>query len=237
MSTKALPKTVFLAELDALLDTRASIIFDKLGEESTIELFKNGYFNRTVDDFKGLGFTEFRKLYANRDKSVLVNALSTKIMNLVVQFAWAVVRNITATPFHMEPKILINIYPYKLTDTEIANIHAMIRARIKDICEVEIIDFSYKDLGPKFISTNNISYFALYDYVDWINTHIETEDFLEYKNPESALVIPQIIFSKPDKSVNPYVNNTFEILQDVLGPSISLNYMPVSDFSVSMPKM
>ena len=234
MSADELPRRIFLAELDTLLDTRASILFNELGEEKTIKIIRGGYFDRVVDDFPDLPFDKFRELYRNRDKSVLVNALATKVIDIAKQYIFSVRRNVIASPHHYEPVLLINTHPYKLTDEETAVIHKMVSARIGNSAEVEFIDLPYEKIGNKFLQKNDVSYLAIYDYVDYLNKHTDTKEFEEYKSPETGFIIPQMVFSRPGHKSNPYVNNAFQIVEDVVGPFLSVNYMPVKDFCVSI---
>ena len=235
MSDKELPRRIFLAELDVLLDTRAAILFRELGEEKTIEILQNGYFNRVVDDYPGLPFDKFRDLYRNRDKSILENALATKIINVAKQYVFSVKRNIIASPFHYDPVVMINTHPYDLTDEETAVIHKMVSARIGNAAEVEFINMPYEKIGNKFLKKNDVAYLAIYDYVEYLNKHTDTPDFVEYKSPETGFIIPQMIFSRPGYTGNPYINNAFQIVEDVIGPYLSVNYLSVDEFCINIP--
>ena len=62
----------------------------------------------------------------------------------------------------------------------------------------------------------------------------DTKEFEEYKSPETGFIIPQMVFSRPGHKSNPYVNNAFQIVEDVVGPFLSVNYMPVKDFCVNI---
>lgn len=229
-----LPRTAFLVELDALLDTRMALLYRELSEEDFELAVKSKYFTRHVDDYKNLPFEKFRGLYRDRTKALLKDAIVTKIIDMIREFAMAVISNVVSSPHHFEPVVYLNTYPYDLDDEEIAAIHDMVKLKLKNICDIEVINLSYKQMTPSFIKSNNISYLAIYDYVEYLNCHVNENEFSEVTNPDVSLVCPAIIFSRPDKIGNPIINDTFALFEEQMQPFISICYMPVSDFSANI---
>lgn len=235
MTDKKLPRRVFLAELDALLDTRSAILNREL-KSDVIPILKNGYIYRNVDHFPGLEFKKFRELYAQRDKTLLVDSMATKIVSMISEYVQSVISNVFATPFHYEPVVMINIHPYKLTDAEISVIADTFSKRIGSLADIEIINQPYEKLTPRFLNENEVAYFAVYDYTNYINTHMVTNAFTSCPAPTTALVIPRIIVSEPSNQLNPNLEYIFQTVEDNISPYIGINYLPVGDFCLDLPE-
>ena len=232
--SKSLPRRVYLAELDALLDTRAAILNREVGDKLTY-ILANGYFYRNVDHYPDLPFEKFMELYRNRDKSLLVDALSTPIVRMISEYIQGVYYNTMATPYHYEPVLMINIHPYVLSKDEEKIIAQGIATKFKHKVNIELINLPYKKIGPKFLKDNDVAYLALYNYVEYLNLHLDGDEFVKYPCPTVGLVAPRIIFAKPSNQLSPRLNDDFQSVEDIVGQFISMQYFPVKDFCMNIP--
>lgn len=232
--SKSLPRRVYLAELDALLDTRAAILNRELGDKF-IDLLTTGYFFRNVDSFPDLPFEKFMDMYRARDKSILGDAVATPLIKMIGEYVQSVIYNTMATPYHYEPVLMINIYPYKLEKDEMEALASGISIKFKDKVAIELIDVPYNKLGPKFIRDNDVAYIAIYDYIHWLNIHIGSGEFSQYPSPTVGLVAPKIIFAKPTNQLTPNLERDFQSLEDIVGSFISVHYSPIADFCLNVP--
>lgn len=233
--TNKLDKAVFLAELDALLDTRATILTRELGVENIPRFLKAGYFERFADRFDQMPWRTFREHYRTRDKSVLAGAMATPVVRMISEYVRSVIQNVVSSPNHLEPAVIVNVYPYDLSETERQVIAEMISVKTGGFCEVGIISKDYASITPRWLKANDVSYYALYDYTEWLNIHFDNKNLVDTKCTDIGLIAPRIIVSDPANVYLPDLEKDFQITEDRVAPYISLSYSPVSDFCVDLP--
>lgn len=232
MQMKTLPFSSLFVELDALLDTRASIL-GIMGEGVLEEVMKDGYHNRLTDMFPKVNNELFKELYTNRTKALLTNTLPTSIVSLLIEFCTATARNVINTPFHYKPKIIVNIHPYKLTNEEIAPLLASVVTLTKQLADVEIVDMEYSAITPKYIK-DNISVIILYEYYKWLELHSESKAITKTTSPDVTMFGPRLYFD-PKHRNNNLSMDPFEAMESLAAPFIGLQLLPVSQFSFVYP--
>lgn len=227
--TKQIETSTVLIELDALLDTRIAVIAG-LGDAALDSVMRSDYHNRLMDVFENVDETLFNERYQNRDKTVLANAVLTPMGQMLKEFAFKTLKQMVETPFHYQPKIMLNVYPYKLTEDESKVLIASIIDITGGKADVQVIDVSYEDITPSYVKAN-LSILVLYEYYKWLEIHSENEKFKHATCPEVTLLGPAIYFKKPDNMPN---NDTeaFEAMQTLASPLIGLRLLPIENFSM-----
>lgn len=221
---KPVYSTLFI-ELDALLDSRASTLFN-LNKDYLSSILGKEYFERISDEFEIEGYKE---AYQNRNRETLKSALLTEIAGLIIDFCEKTLEVTAQSPFHFSPKIVINVHPYKLEESEINLIIAAVRSLIKGICDIEAVDMSYEELTPTYVKSK-LTVLILYDYPMWLETHSLNKNFEKTICPQVTLFGPKIAFKKID-SIDSMETNPFDAMEELVAPLISLKLLPIDIFS------
>jgi hypothetical protein len=227
-----------LIELDCLLDTRLATIHS-FGKEYTETALRNNYFGRDTDVFPGITREQFAERYMNRGKAILQHAMPTPMLNLCREFVRDTLGLVHNTPFHLKPLIIINIYPYKLSEPEINNIIKGMVSHTRETADVSVVSYSDKQITPDYVKSD-IAIMIKYQYLDWLETHALSKAFLKKTCPESGLIGPVLYFIDPPPDSNEQIQRpkggSFDILEEATAPIIGLKLLPISEFSVLLPK-
>lgn len=227
-----------LIELDCLFDTRLATVHS-FGKEYTANALENNYFWRETDVFPGITREQFNERYANRDKRILKDALPTPMIKMVRDFVKNTLALINNSPFHMKPLIIINVYPYKLSESEIKTVIRGMVNHTNKATDVSVVNLDNKGITPSYVK-NDISVLVKYDYVSWLETHSENNAFLKTSSPESVLLGPLLYFVDPPEDAQEHLkkndDSNFVLLEQCTAPIIGLKLLPISEFSVLLPK-
>ena len=229
MNQQELTESSLMIELDCLLDTRIGVIASMGGDELKT-IIATDYHNRAMDIFPGIDNDKFQEMYANRDKTILKNSMITPMGDMLKDFVHKTINLIHTSPFHMKPKIIINLYPYQLNEDEIVNIIVSVRAKTLGLADVTAVNLSYEQLTPSYVK-NNVSILVLYEYYKWLEAQSLNEAFKKVTCPEVALLGPAIFFKIPDKQLK-QDDNPFKAMEELAAPFISLGLIPIKNFSL-----
>lgn len=221
-------KGVFV-DIDALFDTRLSLLLS-ISKELTLKLVEDGsYVTRKKDNFGNLSYDIFNSLYRNRHKTVLSHALPTPVFKLLRDHYGDLVTDIKNTKT-LNPYIYLNIYPYKLNLDEQDLLSYGLAQAIPN-CNIKIVSMDYDDFSPDWI----------HDHVDTVLKY-DTLSWVEYNMGNSKLVnnpITDIIFIAPaivpgNTSENKIDSELFKMFTYAANLVINLNLIDASNFSASM---
>jgi hypothetical protein len=226
-----------LIDLDCLLDTRLSILFNLL-DDGVGAILANGYHSRKEDAFDGVDTAAFRTHYRRRDKAVLKNAIATPLLQFVKEFALETYHNNINTPFNMLPKIILNIHPYVLSDEEINTIVKMLIMATGQFADIEVIDMSMEEITPRYLNYN-VSVVVMYEYYKWLEHHSQTKAFKKTTCPDIMMIGPALYFNGLPSAVMQEkarrLNTTgFAAMETTAEPLIKLKLFPVSFFSIAL---
>lgn len=228
--------SAIIIELDCLLDTRLTTLLEYYGADVVERVLAKNYHKRWVDKFLDIDYQEFQNHYQNRDKRVLKSAIRTPLTRLVQEFVLGTIANSTNTPFHNQPKVIVNIYPYELTESEIRVIRDTIITLTKSNADVEIISKSPAELTPRYLSTET-SLMVMYDIQLWLEAHSENGNFKKQACPDMGLFTPMMFkkypISNEDKKIIKSMDAPlFEYLAKSIAPFAKVLFLPVEKFSV-----
>lgn len=184
--------STIMVDLDSLLDTRLSVI-NSLGIDYLKLAFKNKYAERLIDQWEWMNNAEFTTRYANRDKSILKDACKTNIVKLVAEFVKVTIDAAVTTPIIVDPKVIINVYPYKLVDSELDVIKTMMLSQLPGLMDENLtfVNLPIAEITPSYVK-NNISSLVLYNWWDWLELHLQNGNFKTTSCPEAYLIGPEL---------------------------------------------
>ena len=229
--------STLMVELDCLLDTRLGTLFS-LGEDIAEQALTSNYYDRQEDKFPGVETDIFRAKYKLRDVSTLRNSGVTQIIQLIKEFVVKTLNQSIVTPHHYIPKIVLNTYPYKLSDKEKDNFVKVLMYLTKEECQVETIHMTYEALTPSYVK-QVFSVMLMYDYRSWLECHAVNNAFKTQSCPEVSLIAPAIFFDGPlkleDKQILEKQKITpFKAVEMIAAPFVNLKLLPVNEFSFIM---
>jgi tRNA G37 N-methylase Trm5 len=136
-------------ELDCLLDTRLATLF-LIDSETAETVLRKGYLDRWTDEFP-VNQELFEKVYRSRDRQTLKNSVLTPMVRLCKEFVHETLKQGVQGPYQYTPKIMINMYPYELTDTEQEIIVRAVASAVKQVCDIQIVRYDYDQLNPAWV--------------------------------------------------------------------------------------
>lgn len=223
--------SAILVELDSILDTRMATLH-RLGGDAVEKALEAGYHERPFDFFPGVDQDAYDQLYAQRDKRTMASAMMTPVVQMVREFVAKTLDNVNNSPFHMQPKVIINIHPYKLSEGEIETLIRTFQSLTMEKADIEVIDKDYTELSALYVKVN-LSVMVLYQYDKWLEAQTVAKSFEKHTAPDVTLIGPAIYFKKPEKKPSSD-EDPFKAMCDLAAPFIGLVLVPVEKFSMVM---
>ncbi len=223
---------VIYADLDVLLDTRLATLY-RLDPTKIHQVITGGYYSRLFDEFEGYDTDEFKKLYAERDLHTLKHAMVTEITDAINFFAQNTLKALLNTPFRRQPKLVVNVHPYKNINKETESlIITALSVLTKKQLDIEVIDMSYEELTPVYVKSNYI-FVIMYEYWRWLEIHSVNRNLAETQLPSVTMIGPALIKSSEAaamlKGIDP-----FRAIEQYSSLYIKLVLYPISKFSVDI---
>lgn len=158
-----------LIELDALLDTRLGLVSQLNPSAATQMVQDPNYYLRTSDNFSqwtGIPHEEYRKRWYNRDKSILPVSMVTHFILTLGKLLESAAQGAITDPVDDQLELVINLYPYVLSDEEARAItHAMLHY-IPSTVHVTTVNIPYEDLYFGYLRKEYTTY-IVYDFERW----------------------------------------------------------------------
>ncbi len=228
--------SAIFVEFDAIFDTRASLLFE-MNEEVLMTNLAKDYQTRIIDKFDNVDYNDFQARYKARDKSLLKNALTTPIIPMIGEFVKSTMLNAINGPDIIEPKIIINTYPYKLVKEEIDVLHQVFMNLTQGFAPIEFVYMSNADITPRYVK-DNISVMIMYDYTQWLELHCSNGNFKKVTVPDVSLLAPRLYFIDPgDNYFRDITNNKqdpFKVLEDSAAMFVKIKLLPIHMFSMAI---
>lgn len=222
-----------LVDLDSLLDTRLSLLFDMCtnSDELTELLHTGKYQNRTTDDFK-LSCTDevFADKYINRTKDLLTNATITSVVGFIENY----INNTVASELPDEvihTTVVVNTHPYDLDDDEHVNIILAMATKTHNNTDVTTIHKSPRELTPEYLS-KNATVLIMYNFTHWLETHCVSGALMKTPLPGLETIVPLLLTGAPNLDT---LEQDIGVIESQLSLLIGARFVPVSMFSTVLP--
>lgn len=176
--------------LDCLLDTRLATLYTTHKELVPLAL-KDNYFTRDEDIFPYVSKEDFVKLYAKRNVLTLQEALPTRCVKFLREMVDKLMRIAIEEPQESIPRIIINVYPYELTNAEVDAIVKTIAIKTGKMVDVTAVYMSDSEITPQYCRAN-LSCMFQYDASVWFDTHAQSGAFKACQIPDITLYMPMI---------------------------------------------
>ena len=225
------PISTMLVEIDSILDTRLGVLMDIVPDQVP-SILADSYHDRLWDVFPGVDLLTFQRRYKERDVSILKNSWSTPMADLMTDFVMKTLKQTLRTPFHKQPKIDINSYPYVLNDTDAEIIIAAVAAKTNQQCDVSMVSYSPSDLNPVFLK-NHYEVVMMYDFQEWLEVHAVSGVWKKYTCPNVSVMAPLMVKNPDSYDKNMKIQNIFsdyETLSKTMAPYVDMQFLPLEAY-------
>lgn len=235
-------QSTLMVMMDTLLDTRMGTLLSLGSDVLNHVVETSDYYTRVEDKFPEVDPQTFKTIYNNRNKDILKKSGVTQIVMMIEEYVNKMQNQNLVSPFHQIPKVVLNTYPYQLTESEIDNFKRLLVRYTNKQALVDVVHLSYESLTPSYVK-KNLSMLIMYDYHQWLEIHAANKNFETTTCPEVTVVGPMLYFNGPMKQTDILLlkkeNLTpFQSIEAVAGPLVHLTLLPVELFSfvLKLPK-
>jgi len=217
-------------ELDCLMDTRLSLLYDI--DKNLIEsIIKSGkYSNRIMDQFGYLSVRVFRTIYNMRNSNILDNPAPTEITSIISDYCFEAMQTSKKLGDGSPIKIYLNVHPYNLTEASIERLRMGLSNAIDVAVDIAIINKPFYDITPNFIN-ENIGLVIMYDALKWTEFNLQNKRLIEKSLPDVTFLTPMLLHRKLIIKKSE-VSKLFEDLEKNLQMLIGIVFIPVKYFSI-----
>lgn len=216
-----------LIDIDMILDTRLGVL-TRLNSEIAKDLVRSEWYRiRATDTFEditngGIKDSEFKEMYEAKEVETLFSSVFTNFLFYLRDDVNEFYPKMYVYGKEIELVFEINVYPYKLLDSEKEIIKRAVARYVSFPAEVKVVDLAYHLLTPNHLNTN-YDMMTLYNYEDWLKYHHESL----YNNPiqDFTLFHPRIAPSGklPDLTEDKSIRDPFMLI-----PMMMVKHLQVS---------
>lgn len=237
MTTQQSRQSIYVP-LDVLLDTRLGTLA-RIDDVAAANVIESGtYQTRQNDEFAGFDKVVFDQQYKDRDVETLKLSMVTEAIQFLRQLVAVLTEQAIVRPFHEGAKIVVNIYPYTLSQEEQVDIGRAIEAWMQGMAPVELVAIPTKDLTPAYCK-DMYSLMMVYDYEEWLNVHAEA--FVHTRLSEVTMYVPALykVHTPSAEELERTVKEAahpMRALELLASPLIDLKFIDVKFFSILTKK-
>ena len=220
-----------LVDLDSLLDTRLTTLYDMSVPVYEDMIAKGTYHNRYKDSFGPITYSIFKAIYGERTKEILRLATPTNMVNTINEyFVEAFMNNKRAGGTDI-PNLYINIYPYKLTDDEQLLIRTSFTTMIKNI-PIFIVSMDATQLTPMWVR-DNIGLLVLYNGMEWMEKQTANLNLIKTPLVNTAMFVPAVAVSDAHVKNNDMkaLGELFTDLEEMGKTLIRVKFLRISNYN------
>ncbi|EKD89635.1 MAG: hypothetical protein ACD_33C00023G0006 [uncultured bacterium] len=233
MTTKETIK--LMADIDSLLDIRQGILSKIIDEDKLLDLISSDkYVFRDMDEFDNVNKDEYNRINNNRTVDIISKSTVAFMFNIVKNKLVNIEKRNVYLNESKTTELIINIYPFKLTNKETEDIIDVIFTKLNINTFITIVNMSIKDLTPRFIKDSGIVSTFIYNSKDWLDTHMK--ELEANKLTDNVIYFPSIIYNKPskddlDKITKLGFNDIFSFTEYILSANVTINFLPMVFYS------
>lgn len=238
------PISSILVPLDVLLDTRIGTVAKLGGPDLVLSVLNGNYHTRTDDKFPQVNVEAYNTLYAGRDEETLSLSYSTNVDGFLRELVHSLIKQTFVRPFHQGVRVVVNTYPYQLSDEVIEQILGAVVTKLLADTEVDVPLTVVADrlsddaLTPDYCKTH-FAAMLMYDYENWLEK--QQLALIKRPMPEVTMFAPAIYFvqTPTEEEIKQMQTesqwNPFEVLQHSIRGGIDLQFLPIELFSIVKP--
>ena len=226
------PRIRLFTEIDAVLDTRFGLL-KKYYPEVIANLSVADYSSRLIDEFEGVPYADFKKLYDARGDDALEFAILSNIHSIIATTLHGAYADSINLPLTGKPQIILNLWPYTFNELEREILLRNFRLNYGAYASVTLCNIPLAEITPGYLK-ENVDFIILYNANEWLG--LQNKAFETKRIPDKKLICPalyQVRVPSPEeiKAVSPS-NDPFEIIRKMVAPLINLGFVDAEAFSI-----
>lgn len=222
-------------DIESLFDIRQAALSKLMPPDELANFVISDEYNfRTTDIFKNVDMSEYNKIKENTDPDLLPRSTVTFILNTLTTKLQNLQKRNSYYGETKQPEILLNVYPFKLTEKQLNSIQNLLFIKLGKSCHVNLIDKSIADISPHFIKSLDISSCFIYDVSGWIEKHGDTLNTINL--PDTLIYFPSIYKLEDDadeisKIVKLGFKDIFSYVEFLLSNVANVSFLPILFYS------
>lgn len=229
-------------DLDCLLDTRQGTLLAISPQVAYEITSKENYHARESDEFTSQEYgtlsTElFEQVKDKYKQEILFKSIKTKMYLFLQELIESYVKMALSTPHVSTVTLVVNLYPYKLTDTQVEYLMKAIIAHLGNAAAVSIVNFNINELTLKEVSERYQS-IIVYDPVPWLNS--KSNELKSGVLKDVTVYLPKMnkvraLTAKERKELGKNIPDIYKFTEMVFAGFVRLSYVPVEYFCADVP--
>lgn len=222
-------------DIASLFDLRAAALSQLADQDKLIEYLHSEEYNfRQIDIFPMVNAED----YARLDKEKPVDLIPASVITYLLTSLKSKLHNLEQrNNFYNEkkvPEVLLNVYPFKLTDGQSKALQNMLFVKLEANTLVTIISMSPKEVTPYFIKNSGIVSAFMYSFKDWMGEH--TAALENNKLLDTIIYFPALYHDLHDekeiqKIVKMGFKDLFAYTEFLFSSCANINFLPVVFYS------
>lgn len=238
MSINFETKNSLYINLDTLYDTRLATL-NYIDPKLAKLAIANGYYERDTDSFSMISGKDFDRVYSLRDWDYIKDAIPTNSLQIVGNFLNDATKRQLETPFTAAAEIYLNVYPYVLTRDQAVKLAEPLADIANNIATIKLVHVPPIEMTPQWCK-DRFSLMLMYtEYQDWINLHLEKQNFDKCTIATIVTLVPQIYITRPsDEEIALAVKNhgdPFKAAEQCLAPIVGIGYADIRYWCANIP--
>lgn len=222
----------YYVDLDTMFDTKLSILkaaFPKFLKEY---LKTEEYWKRNTDSFFCNGTIldndTFSILYKKRNNDILKTSYLTSIPYILAKQIQEHYREYDCGKCLNRPGIMVNIFPYKLSEEDCKSLKLLISRYLEIPIETYFVRIPYSELDLLTLCDNNVTSMIMNDGMDWIES-IDKNWLLRTDISHLKIITPKINNSKCEVT-----DELFKSIEAMYKNIVDFEFLSASYFSPSL---
>lgn len=222
-------------DIDSLLDLRQAALTHLVKQKRLAEFLNSDEYNfREIDRFKDIDMVKFHQHHNEKDSDLISRSTITYILNVLKTKVVNLEKRNNFYGESKKPEVLLNIYPFILTQQEQEEIQNALFIKLETNCLISIISKPIEEVSPFFIKSNDIIAAFIYNFSKWANAHSESLSKSPLK--DTLLYFPSIYYDTRKQEQLSIITklgfkDIFSYLEYLFSGVASINFLPTVFYS------
>lgn len=231
-------KNIYIC-LDSLFDTRLGCIAE-IDPKLIIVALEEGFLKRNCDTFSFIKKETFDQLYKVRDVNTLRLSPLTSCHKALASVCVNLLKGSVDGPDITGVKVIVNTYPYRLSETEEGDLLSLVVEKTARLVEVQLVHIPFKNLTIEHCEKNYDVLF-MYDYMNFLEQNVVAKNHLKNSINDRILIAPEIFLQPITKKdldrlyrSNPKLQSfsPADAVKAMASPVVCIEFMDAEVFSV-----
>jgi uncharacterized protein YuzB (UPF0349 family) len=226
-------------DIHTLLDLRQGVLYGMYETHEALAeyLLSEEYCMRAVDQFPDVSNEELKEQLVDPSLDILEASMATHMFNVIKSKIANLVKRNQHYNETSEPEIVVNAYPFLLTEKEVNHIRDLIFIKLDKKAFITVICVPDKDLTPYFFKSIEAVSAFIYDFKSWVENHLESLN--KQRLPECLFYFPAVgnkPLTEEEKKLYTKLGfkDIYEYTEFILSSVVTVSFLPILFYSSEM---